>query len=210
MRSNQWPVGRSRQRDFSGPARRGRGHSPFSGSYHGACVISFLLASAAPIVSAQGLEVDWKLYGGASFGGQSLCFYDQKGLTRQPDGHIRIWTKCISKTELEDALNDPDKKIVEATAQKVIQGYVPPVLKLPQTNATDATVIIEYEEVADLGAVQPQSRIFYELNCPDRMLRELSLDLNINGRVGSKHKPADWKYIPPETNGAALLKLLCP
>jgi hypothetical protein len=42
------------------------------------------------------------------------------------------------------------------------------------------------------------------------MLRELSIDLNINGRVGSNNKPADWKYVPPEGNGAALLRLLCP
>jgi hypothetical protein len=134
-------------------------------------VVAFiLLVSDAPIVvSAQGLEVDWKLYGGASVGGESLCFYDQKGLTRQPDGHMRVWTKCISKTELDDAFEkDPDKKIVEAIAQKVMQDYMPPVLKLPQTAANDAMVMTGYEEVANLGVVQPESRIFYELNCSDR------------------------------------------
>jgi hypothetical protein len=135
---------------------------------------------------------------------------DQKGIARQPDGHIRVWTKCIAQTALDDAFQkDPDKKITEATAQRVMSGYMPPVLKLPQAGAGDAMIYTGYEEVADLGDVQPQSRIFYELNCSDRMLRELSIDLNINGRAGGSNKPAEWKYVPPEGNGAALLKLLC-
>jgi hypothetical protein len=41
-----------------------------------------------------------------------------------------------------------------------------------------------YEEISDLGDVSPQSRILYELDCPDRILRELSIDLNISGRTG--------------------------
>src|SRR5579883_193315 len=116
------------------------------------CIIYVLCIGVASTVLAQRLDVDWKLYGGASVNGYSLCFYDDKGIARQSDGHIRVWTKCISKADLDDALQkDPDKKIVEATAQKVIQGYMPPILKLPQTDAADTLMYISYEAVADLG-----------------------------------------------------------
>jgi hypothetical protein len=73
-----------------------------------ACILFAGSASAEPV---QQLNVDWKLYGAASVNGKTLCFY-------QPDGHARVWTKCIPQTALEAAFeNDPDKKITEATAQ---------------------------------------------------------------------------------------------
>lgn len=174
--------------------------------------VGFLLwVLAATTAPAQLLDVDWKLYGAASVSGQSFCFYDEKGITQQPDGHIRVWTKCIPQSELDGAFEkDPDKKIVEATAQKVARYYVPPIAKLQNLDANDAMVMTGYEEVADLAGIPPQSRIFYELNCRDRMLRELSIDLNINGQIGSKNKPGEWKFVSPEGNGASLLKLLCP
>jgi hypothetical protein len=42
------------------------------------------------------------------------------------------------------------------------------------------------------------------------MMRELSFDIMVNGKSGSLDKPSDWKYVPPEGNGASLLKILCP
>jgi hypothetical protein len=42
------------------------------------------------------------------------------------------------------------------------------------------------------------------------MLRELSIDLHINEQIGSNNKPSEWKHVPPEGNGASLLKILCP
>jgi hypothetical protein len=45
---------------------------------------------------AQGLTVDWKFYGGASIkGNHQFCFYEAKGVAQAPDGHIRVWTKCL-------------------------------------------------------------------------------------------------------------------
>jgi hypothetical protein len=34
--------------------------------------------------------------------------------------------------------------------------------------------IVQYEVAADKSHIQPRASIFYELNCPERMLRELS------------------------------------
>jgi hypothetical protein len=177
-----------------------------------ALVTLLFAAMGVSAALAQGLDVDWKLYGGAPVGGNSLCFYDSKGLTRQSDGHIRVWTKCLLKTDL-DAVNiekDFDGRIVNATAERVARYYMPPISKIQNVDANEAMAITSYEEIADIAALQPQSRIFYELNCSDRMLRELSIDLRINGQIGSRDKPSDWKYVPPEGNGAALLKILCP
>jgi hypothetical protein len=140
---------------------------------------------------AQGLDVDWKLYGGAPVGGESLCFYDAKGLTRQPDGHIRVWTKCLLKTDL-DAVNiekDFDGRIVNATAEKVARYYVPPISKIQNVDANEAMAITSYEEIADIAAPHRSS-----YRRPNR----------------GRDKPIDWKYVPPEGNGAALLKILCP
>jgi hypothetical protein len=171
---------------------------------------AILCAGCASTAPAQSLETDWKLYGAASIGGETLCFYDDKGMSRSPGGHIRVWTKCISKAALDDALEKPlDKKLVEGIADKLLRGYVPPILKLLAAEADDAIVYAMYEMIADLDNIRPQSRIFYELKYRDRMLRELSIDVNINGRIGSKNTPSEWKYVAPEGNGAALLKLLC-
>jgi hypothetical protein len=173
--------------------------------------ISMLVVAISSSGYAQISDVDWKLYGGAAVSGQSFCFYEARGITRQPAKHVRVWTKCLSKADLDTAFeSDPDKKIVEATAKKVAAYYVPPIAMIQNLDANDAMVMTGYEEVADLGNVQAQSQIFYELNCPDRMLRELSIDLHINGKVGAVNKPSDWKYVAPEGNAATLIKLLCP
>jgi hypothetical protein len=69
--------------------------------------------------------------------------------------------------------------------------------------------ITEYEEIANIGSIEPHAKIFYELNCPERMSRELSIYFQADGKSGSFDKPSDWKYIPPEGNGSRLLKILC-
>src|SRR6266851_4094922 len=47
-------------------------------------------------------------------------------------------------------------------------------------------------------------------SCAERMLRELSISIQTKGQGGSRDKPGDWKYVPPEGNAARLLKILCP
>jgi hypothetical protein len=52
--------------------------------------------------------------------------------------------------------------------------------------------------------------VFYELDCSKLMLRELSVEVaDVNGRSGSRHSASEWHYVPPETNGARLQKILC-
>lgn len=164
------------------------------------------------MASAQGVNVDWKLYGSAALGGESLCFYDAKGLIQSPGGYMRVWTKCLVKRDLDgiDIENDLGGRIVKDAAERVARHYIPPAAKIQNVDANDRAAITAYEVIADIGNLHPQSSIFYERNCSDRMLRELSIDLDINGRIGSSNKPSGWKHVPPEGNGASLLKIICP
>ena len=170
------------------------------------CMLFGVIAGAACL--AQGLSVDWKFYGGAKLGddasgaklgddGKGICFYDAKGIVAQKaDGHIRVWTKCLLQKDLDgiDPKTALGGKIIESAAEHM---------------AHQSVTIVMYEQTANIGNLRPQSSILYELNCSDQMLRELSIDLQINGKSGSVHKPRDWSYIPPESNAARLAKLLC-
>jgi hypothetical protein len=166
----------------------------------------------APAALAQALSVDWKFYGGAALDEKSECFYDAKGVVQGPDAHLRVWTKCLLQKDLDsiDIKKDFDGKILENAGQKVAHHYVPPIATVEPIDDNQSIVITQYEETANIGNIEPHSNIFYELNCSERMLRELSMHFLVNGKSGSFNQPSDWKYVPPEGNGASLLKLLCP
>ena len=164
---------------------------------------------------AQDSSVDWKLYGGASskqVGENQFCFYDAAGISQEAKGHIRVWTKCLLVKDMDqiDIKKDFGGQIVEGAAEKVHNHYVPPYAKIENSNFDQAIDIIRYEVTADVSDVEPSSRIFYELNCTDNMMRELDISVSENGKSGSIHKPREWQYIAPETNGSRLSKLLCP
>jgi hypothetical protein len=99
--------------------------------------------------------------------------------------------------------------MVEDAAQKILDGYVPPIVMMGEMKDRTPN-IVSFEEIANLDAVKPQSRIFYEIDCSEQMMRTLSVYIETKGKVGSSDKTADWMHVPPETNGAMLLKILCP
>ena len=163
--------------------------------------------------AAQASGVDWKLYGSAEIGGISYqCFYDADGIVKQPDTHVRVWTKCLSVKDIDSIETNKEllNKLVETAAQKIAHGYVPPIIAIGKMEFDKIADATGAEEIADNGDIQSSSRIFYELNCSEKMLRELSLTFIENDRSGSSDKPRDWKYVAPETNGATLHKILCP
>ncbi len=158
----------------------------------------------------QALDVDWKFYGGAF--GDSLCFYDANGVVRGPEDHRRVWIKCLPQKDVDaiDIKKDFAGKILENASQKIIKGYVPPIVAMGDIDFDQMPAVVGYEETANIGHIQPQASIFYELSCAERMLRELSISIQTKGQGGSRDKPGDWKYVPPEGNAARLLKILCP
>lgn len=176
-----------------------------------ACMLSAIMC--APSSLAQTLSVDWKFYGTApTDGGYGACFYDAKGIVSRPNGYLRVWTKCLPIKDIDsiDIKKDFDGKILENTAQKIIRSYVPPLATVETAIDFDqAMVITQYEETANLSSIQPLARIFYEINCSEQMLRELSISVRVEDKFGSRDRPEDWKYVAPETNGARMLKILC-
>ncbi|WP_076858180.1 hypothetical protein [Bradyrhizobium mercantei] len=157
--------------------------------------------------AAQATEVDWKLYGWSD--NDQHCFYDASTAERHADRHVRVWAKCLLQSEMDavDIEKDFDGKIVNGAAHKVVSRYVPPIADFVKLSADEQIAVIRYEVTADIGSIEPAARIFYELNCSERMMRELSIQ--VRGR-GSHNKPLDWKFVAPETNGTRLLKMLCP
>jgi hypothetical protein len=177
-------------------------------------LVMLITVGSAPAAGlAQALSVDWKLYGFALVDGDSeQCFYDAKGITHEPEGHIRVWTKCLLKKDLDgiDIQKDFDGQILENTAQKVAHYYVPPIAEVQTIDAKQAVTVTLSEETANISNIRPHARIFYEFNCSERMLRALSITIQTNGKFGSSQIPGQWEYVAPETNAATLLKILCP
>jgi hypothetical protein len=172
-------------------------------------ILAYALLSFA-VVLAEASSAEWKLYGGASDkGGPVICFFDGDSVVKAPDGHIRVWTKCLLQSELEhvDLENEYDGQILEATARKMAKHYVPPIGALEDMDDDKATGVTLYEETANTANIEPRARIFYEFKCKEHMLRELSIYVQ-SDRV-ARDKPMEWTIVPAEGNAARLLKLLC-
>jgi hypothetical protein len=104
-----------------------------------------------------------------------------------------------------DYKSDLGKKIVEASADKIASHYFPPYAAIDDVSFDIMMNLVGSEQLADLSYIQPVSRIFYELNCSEKMYRQLSISM----LSGGTDAPSIWKYTPPEGNGANLNKLLC-
>lgn len=179
--------------------------------HRAACCSAAVLLIVVRGAFAQPPGVDWKLYGGTSLNERAWCFYDATGITQMPSAHVRVWTKCLREKALDsiDIQKDFGGKILENTAQKVGSKYVPPFATVETVDADKRLTITLYEVTANIGNLDPQASIFYELDCRERMIRELSVSIQTGGKRGSSNESGDWRYVPPEGNGARLLKILC-
>ena len=111
-----------------------------------------------------------------------------------------------------DINSDLGKTIVANSAEKVARSYVPPIAMVDKSIDFDKSMgITGYEETANVSYIEPVARIFYEINCSEGMLQELSISVrDKSGKRGNRNKPTDWKYISPESNAARLQTILCP
>jgi hypothetical protein len=171
-----------------------------------------LVAFAALTATAQAVDVDWKMYGGASVSEPEICFYDAKGAVSTPERLVRVSTKCFSRKDLDNVDVDKDfaGKISKNAAGKMQDGYKPPIGLVEDIDVDLALVVAMYEEIANISGIQPQATISYEFNCPQKIMRELSIDFLDSRQRGSKNIPSNWRYVPPKGNEASLLKILCP
>ena len=174
-------------------------------------IITAVLRLFATLASAQ-TDVDWKYYGRAVLNERTgkielTCFFDANSIDQPTSGHVRAWTKCLDEKDVNkfDYKSDLGKKIIKAAAQKVEDYYVPPYAVIDDVSFDNMLPLVTSEQLVDLSYIQPFSRIFYELNCPEKMSRELSISM----LSGGTDRPSNWQYIPPEGNGANLNRLLC-
>ncbi|MGF6639488.1 hypothetical protein [Paraburkholderia sp. MM6662-R1] len=173
------------------------------------CAVALLAGSV--VGQTKTPSVDWKEYGGFNASELNFCFYEANGIMRLASDHLRVWTKCLRQKDLDsvDTETDHGKAIVEEAARKVARYYVPPIASLQPLTAQQALTVTLYEVTADLGSLQTQASIFYELDCPKRMYRELSIYIPSSGKGRSEDTPTEWQFVPPEGNVATLLRLLC-
>jgi hypothetical protein len=166
-------------------------------------------------VHAQSRGADWKMYGAADLGkmgGEQRSFFDAAGVIRRDNGHVEVWTKTLSRKALDRAESNASgahKKIIAAAVGKKLAGYLPPLSTVGELDDDTATQITADEAAADLGGIEPTMQILYELDCPNRLFREISLHVFLNGKLGTKETPSEWQHVPPETAAANLFKILC-
>jgi hypothetical protein len=183
-------------------------------------IATVILVAALAIADGRGRseDTDWKFYGSLErnefFKEVLKCFYDAGSVARQADGHIRVWTKCLSNPAIDKILKDEESETYREIWKRVFRipadAYDPPMIKVEPKWATVREHIIIDEQTADVATIEPTTRIYYEINCADKQLRVLSTELHVNGKSEFENKSSDWAYIPPKTNVAYLLKILCP
>jgi hypothetical protein len=158
---------------------------------------------------AKAQYADWKLHGATSASPHVVCFYDAKGVARPTEGQLRVWTKCIETTKLDNAGDERRKKLIESAADKVARGYVPPIVAAGKKEAGAITTIALMEEAANQADIQPLVKVSYEIDCERQIMRELSLHVSLDGTQGIRDKPTAWTYVLSQTNAETLFQILC-
>jgi hypothetical protein len=177
-------------------------------------IAALVLLLAVPI-AATAEPVDWKFFGyskmpvdasGSEVPTDTACFYDAAGVSRTL-GHVRVWTKCLPDNEILKALSQE----AQAATDKVKGGYMPPALAtyVRKVDPTELLFWIVGELVANMGNKEPVVRVFWEINCSEKTMGELSTMFVLNGHHQNNFEPQEWKHIAPETNASRLANLVC-
>jgi len=173
-------------------------------------LVSVLLYGSSGL--ARALNPDWKFYGGVSSqNGQSWCFYDSTAVFRAPDGHLRIMAKCLPQTAMDDIDIESDfaGKITRNAKEKQHRHYMPPYAMTETITGSQSADIALLEAIADIANVEPRVKLSYELDRIQNLARELSLYVQVNGKIRTVDQPSEWRNISPEANTDRLHKILC-
>jgi len=160
----------------------------------------------------EAIGADWKFIGGSIIKSENvIAYYDAESVERSPNGNIRVWNKGVNFSEVERIASNED--VIEKSAKKLMSRYYPPYTLLTSVQKTDFGTyvdIISWEEAANHPELKSYLRIYYEINCNEKMIRELSIIVYTEkGSISSRSTPSAWNYISPETNGDTLHKILC-
>lgn len=174
-----------------------------------------LLALAGASAYAQTGDPAWKQYGAADFGkngGLLVLFFDAAGLIHRSNGNVEVWTKGLPRKAIERALSASSpmhKKIFDVAEHRITAMDRPLLSTSVELDKYQMADVLINEVAANVANIDATERIMYELDCPNRMVRELSEMFVIDGKPGSQDTPQEWKHISPETAVATLFKLIC-
>ncbi len=141
----------------------------------------------------------------------AISFYDDETVEHLSNGNVRVWVKSIKDSEFKKAGEKNNKKIIAASREKLVKGYIPPYAFVENTTTYDESIeIISWEEIANLPTIKPFVKIMFEINCKDKISRTLStIIFNKDNSTESISEPGKWDYISPESTGETLTKILC-
>jgi len=156
---------------------------------------------------------DWKFYGSSDLSRSEtvIAYYDAESIERLSDDHVRVWTKTISLSEVERVMKLGE--VSDKAQLKIKAGYGPPYIlsnPRPRPSFENNMKIIVWEEAADYDAINAKIKEFYELNCKENTIRNLSIiNFKNDGRPETRTKIEEWISISPKSNAETLHNILC-
>ena len=174
--------------------------------------IVLTIISLLTVTEAQSEE--WKFFGGTTLlkGEKTISYYDTESIEYGSIGNIKVWTKTVTQSEFQKIVQQEQSQIVDKSAKKIANGYVPPysLFVSKNTNFDEVIDIVTWEEVANSFQIKPRVKILFEINCKEKRIRTISVTyFKDDGGVASSKNSGEWSYISPESNGETLQIILC-
>jgi hypothetical protein len=89
------------------------------------------------------------------------------------------------------------------------EHYVPPLAILEDLDFDAIMRTIAYEQIANISIIRPLVLAYVELDCSERMMRNLDTTVQSGDQRETNRLPSAWQHIAPESGAAAPYKLLC-
>jgi hypothetical protein len=137
-----------------------------------------LIAGVLPTFAA---GLGWKVFSHQSVKEPEVCFYGSANVFRS-DGVLSVWTKCLAKEDLSNALKeDSTGTLSDIAAEKIAHDYVPPIVGLTGLRGDQFIDAVVDEELANNGNIRPLVTVLREIDCAKRRSRELSVIIPVGG-----------------------------
>jgi hypothetical protein len=170
-----------------------------------ACVATFLVFASLPVQAA---GPNWKLLSHESFMEPVVCFYQASDVFRAANGHVNVWTKCLSDADIDAAFFGHSLTNFSSARTADMNDDVS-TARIEVLDGSAALRTIVDEELANSGTIKPIATVLLEIDCIQRMSRQLTVILALDGEVRSADAPQDWLHIPVEGETASLFHLFC-
>src|SRR5271163_433856 len=119
---------------------------------------AFLVGSTALICGAFpacAAGLGWKVLSYQSVKEPEVCFYGSANVFRA-NGRVNVWTKCLAKEDLENAVKaDSTGSLSDIAAEKIAHDYVPPIARIGALPGDQIVDAVMDEELANNGNIRP-------------------------------------------------------